>query len=186
MLPVLAVIVCGTGELEGIEGSLAAKFQALFPHIDERQRWLLMGTRPGRWERRDPAGTRANRIRRLAMTRAAVGGARGQRCPASCGRCGQPVRHVCTELGLAGSQDQIAARPLVRAYASGFEVPLTAAEREALPWVITRQPLWGIGGWVAQLDGRDTSRAHARATFPATACALQLIADIPAWHAGLS
>jgi hypothetical protein len=49
----------------------------------------------------------------------------------------------------------------VRAYDSGLEVPLTAAEREALPWRITRQPLWGIGGRVAQLDDQDTARAHA-------------------------
>jgi hypothetical protein len=64
--------------------------------------------------------------------------------------------------------------------------PLTAAEREALPWRIARQRLWGIGGWVAQLDDQDTARAHARSRFPAIACALQLIAGIPAWHAGLS
>jgi hypothetical protein len=34
---------------EGFEESLAAKFAVLFPHLDERQRRLLMGPRPGRW-----------------------------------------------------------------------------------------------------------------------------------------
>src|SRR5260221_2689540 len=40
-------------------------------------------------------------------------------------------------------------------------------EQQALPWAIARQPLWGIGGWVAVLDDPDTAWAHARATFPA-------------------
>jgi len=91
-----------------------------------------------------------------------------------------------TELGLTTSHDRIAAlRPLVRAYTSGLGGPLTAAEHQALPWAIARQPLWGIGGWVVVLDDQDTARAHARATFPAIQRALQLAADIPAWHAGL-
>ena len=92
-----------------------------------------------------------------------------------------------TELGLAGTGDRIAAlRPLVRAYASGLGEPLTAAEHQALPWAIARQPLWSIGGWVALLDDQDTARAHACATFPAIDRALQLVADIPAWHTGLT
>lgn len=92
-----------------------------------------------------------------------------------------------TEFGLTASSDRIAAlRPLARAYASGLDNPLTSLEREALPWAIARQPLWGIGGWVALLDDQDTARAHARATFPAIQRALELITDIPAWHAGLS
>jgi hypothetical protein len=57
-----------------------------------------------------------------------------------------------TEFGLATSQDRIAALPpLVRAYASGLDNPLTDAEREVLPWAIARQPLWGIGGRVVVL-----------------------------------
>jgi Ser/Thr protein kinase RdoA (MazF antagonist) len=92
-----------------------------------------------------------------------------------------------SELGPTTSRDRIAAlRPLVRAYASGLGEPLTSAEREALPWAIARQPLWGIGGWVALLDDQDTARTHARATFPAIERALQLVADIPAWHTGLT
>jgi Ser/Thr protein kinase RdoA (MazF antagonist) len=92
-----------------------------------------------------------------------------------------------TEFGLATSQDRIAAlQPLVRAYASGLDNPLADAEREVLPWAIARQPLWGIGGWVAVLDDQDTARAHAHATFPAIRRALQLVADVHSWHAGLS
>ncbi len=73
-----------------------------------------------------------------------------------------------TELGQTPSGDRNAApQPLVRAYVSGLDVPLTATEQQALPWAIARQPLWGIGGWVAVLDAPDTAWAHARATFPA-------------------
>ena len=92
-----------------------------------------------------------------------------------------------TEFGLTSSRERIAAlRPLVRAYESGLGGLLTDQEREALPWAIARQPLWGIGGWVVVLDDHDTARAHARATFPAIGRALQLVADIPTWQAGLS
>jgi hypothetical protein len=59
------------------------------------------------------------------------------------------------------------------------------AEREAPPRAIARQPLWGIGGWVAVLDDEHTARAHARATFPAIGRALQLVAGISAWQAEL-
>jgi Ser/Thr protein kinase RdoA (MazF antagonist) len=87
-----------------------------------------------------------------------------------------------TEFGLTG-RDRIAAlRPLVRAYTSGLGGGLTSAEREALPWAVARQPLWGIGGWVAALDDEHTARAHARATFPAITRALHLVADISAWQ----
>jgi hypothetical protein len=52
-----------------------------------------------------------------------------------------------TDFGLTTSADRIAAlQPLVRAYASGLDNTLTGAERQALPWAIARQPLWGIGG----------------------------------------
>ncbi|HEY5990831.1 MAG TPA: phosphotransferase [Streptosporangiaceae bacterium] len=92
-----------------------------------------------------------------------------------------------TEFGLTTSRDRIAAlRPLVRAYVSGLANPLTGPEREALPWAIARQPLWGIGGWVAVLDDQGTARAHARATFPAISRALQLVTDIGSWQARLS
>jgi Ser/Thr protein kinase RdoA (MazF antagonist) len=92
-----------------------------------------------------------------------------------------------TEFGLTSSPERIAAlRPLVRAYASGLDYPLTGPEREALPWAIARQPLWGIGGWVVALDDQDSARAHARATFPAIQRALQLVTDIHRWQAGMS
>ena len=97
------------------------------------------------------------------------------------------VYYADTEAGLTGSRDRVAVlRPLVSAYASGLDHPLTAAEREALPWVIARQPLWGIGGWVAALDDPGNARAHARATFPAIGRALDLVTGIGCWQAGLT
>src|SRR5262249_24801968 len=89
-----------------------------------------------------------------------------------------------TEFGLTGADRSAALRPLVRAYTGGLGSPLTQAEREALPWAIARQPLWGIGGWVAVLDDEHTARAHARATFPAVGRALDLVAGIADWQAG--
>jgi Ser/Thr protein kinase RdoA (MazF antagonist) len=90
-----------------------------------------------------------------------------------------------TEFGLDG-RDRIAAlRPLVRAYAQGLGSPLTPAGQQALPWAIARQPLWGIGGWVAVLDDQCAARAHAHATFPAVGRALDLVAGIAAWQAEL-
>jgi hypothetical protein len=72
----------------------------------------------------------------------------------------------------------------MRTYDSGLEISLAAAEREALPSRIARQPLRAIGAWVAQMDHQDIARAYARARFPAITCALQLIAGIPAWTPG--
>ena len=69
--------------------------------------------------------------------------------------------------------------------ATGLPPALTPAEQQALPWAIARQPLWGIGGWVAVLDDERTARAHARATFPAVGRALDVVAGIAAWQAGL-
>jgi Ser/Thr protein kinase RdoA (MazF antagonist) len=92
-----------------------------------------------------------------------------------------------TDFGLTATSGRIAAlRPLVQAYASGLDDPLTEQERHTLAWAIARQPLWGIGGWVALLDDQNTARAHARATYPAIRRALQLVADICTWQAGLS
>jgi Ser/Thr protein kinase RdoA (MazF antagonist) len=92
-----------------------------------------------------------------------------------------------TQFGLATTQDRIAAlRPPLHAYASGLGTPLTGAERQALPWAIARQPLWGVGGWVTLLDDEHTARAHARATSPAIRRALQLITDIQAWQTRLT
>jgi hypothetical protein len=42
--------------MEVIHETLAAKFQAILPHLDERQRRRLLGGRPVHWARRDPGG----------------------------------------------------------------------------------------------------------------------------------
>ena len=72
---------------------------------------------------------------------------------------------------------------MVRTYASGLEVPLTATEREALPWGINASRCGAsAAGWRSRTTRTPPGRIPA--TFPPIACALQLIADTPTWHAG--
>jgi Ser/Thr protein kinase RdoA (MazF antagonist) len=69
-----------------------------------------------------------------------------------------------SELGIANASERIAAlRPLVAAYDGALDSPLSVAERRALPWAIARQPLWGFGHWVVELDDED-AQEHARAS----------------------
>ena len=75
------------------------------------------------------------------------------------------------------------ARGLLDAYESGLREPLTAVERAALPPAIARQPLWSIGGWIAQLDDERTARRHAATMGPAVAWALDLLRDLDRWQA---
>lgn len=85
------------------------------------------------------------------------------------------------------ARERIAAlRPLVAAYESGLDQPLTPVEREALPWAFARQPLWGIGGWVARLEDEEHARHHANATTKDVARALLVIDEIDQWVAGFA
>jgi Ser/Thr protein kinase RdoA (MazF antagonist) len=73
-------------------------------------------------------------------------------------------------------------RRLVDAYASGLDGPLTTLERAALPWAMARQPLWGIGGWVASLDDVIAARRHAAGMVGDVARALQIVRSIDRWQ----
>lgn len=73
-------------------------------------------------------------------------------------------------------------RRLVDAYAGGLDEPLTALERAALPWAMARQPLWGIGGWVASLDDAQAARRHAAGMFDDVARALRIVRAIDRWQ----
>lgn len=53
---------------------------------------------------------------------------------------------------------------LLDAYASRLDKPLSAAEREAIPIAMARQPLWSIAVWVALLDDEVTARRHLAGT----------------------
>ncbi len=73
-------------------------------------------------------------------------------------------------------------RRLVDAYDSGLDQPLTAPERAALPWAMARQPLWGIGGWVAALDDAEAARGHAAGMSADVARALRVVGEVGRWQ----
>jgi Ser/Thr protein kinase RdoA (MazF antagonist) len=77
-------------------------------------------------------------------------------------------------------------RRLVDAYDSGLDRPLTALERAALPWAMARQPLWGIGGWVASLDDAIAARHHAAGMVGDVAGALHAVRAIDRWRQALA
>ena len=54
-------------------------------------------------------------------------------------------------------------KQLLNIYESGLDMPLTEAEKAALPTAIALQALWGIGGWVVLLDDDNAARVHASA-----------------------
>jgi len=85
-----------------------------------------------------------------------------------------------TELGLADRTDRIAAlRPLVHAYTSGLDHPLTGPERQALPWA---SPGSRFGASAAGWQCWTTSTPPGRTPAPLSAIqrALQLVTDIGA------
>ena len=84
--------------------------------------------------------------------------------------------------GRTDTVDRIAALvPLVEAYDETLEPRLSEVERAALPWAVARQPLWGIGHWVAALDDEDHARAHAHATATDVERALSAVEDADRW-----
>ena len=60
---------------------------------------------------------------------------------------------------------------LVASYDAGLDLPLSAAERAALPVAMARQPLSSIGGWVDRLDDQAAARRHAASVGPELAAA---------------
>lgn len=73
-------------------------------------------------------------------------------------------------------------RRLVDAYDSGLDIPLTAAERAALPLAIARQPLWAIGGWLATLDDEQTAHDLAAVMSADVERALQVVRELDQWQ----
>jgi Ser/Thr protein kinase RdoA (MazF antagonist) len=71
---------------------------------------------------------------------------------------------------------------MVNAYDSGQEARLSAAERSALPVALARQPLWSVGGWIAELDDDGTARSHAAGTSAAVELALEIMRELPRWQ----
>jgi Ser/Thr protein kinase RdoA (MazF antagonist) len=87
----------------------------------------------------------------------------------------------------AGAAARIARlRRLVDAYDRGLEVPLSAAERAALPWALARQPLWAVGGWLVWLDDERAARRLAAGMLGEVEDALRVIAAIDRWQQGFA
>ena len=71
---------------------------------------------------------------------------------------------------------------LVAGYDAGLDLPLSAADRAALPLAMVRQPLSSIGGWVARLDDQAAERRHAASVGPELVAARQLMAQLGRWQ----
>jgi Ser/Thr protein kinase RdoA (MazF antagonist) len=85
--------------------------------------------------------------------------------------------------GQAGPVEELARlRRLVAGYDRGLDLPLSAAERAALPVAIARQPLSSIGGWVARLDQEAAARRHAASVGPELAAARRIMIDLHRWQ----
>jgi hypothetical protein len=73
-------------------------------------------------------------------------------------------------------------RVLIDAYDSGLERRLTSEERAAFPITLARQPLWSVGGWIANLDTETSARAHASGLKAAVELALTIMTALPHWQ----
>jgi homoserine kinase type II len=73
-------------------------------------------------------------------------------------------------------------RRLVDAYDSGLDSPLTVEERAALPLAVARQPLWGVGRWMALLDDEATARGLAGEMHRDVGWALELVQNLDQWQ----
>jgi hypothetical protein len=92
-------MLCATGELVVTPEKLAAMFEDIWPHLDERQRRLLMGAHAGAGPWRDPAGGRGGggcRGDDVAGARELAAGAeplgRARREGGAAGRCPRLIR----------------------------------------------------------------------------------------------
>jgi Ser/Thr protein kinase RdoA (MazF antagonist) len=82
----------------------------------------------------------------------------------------------------AGPVEELARlRRLVASYDGGLDLPLSTAERAALPVAMARQPLASIGGWVARLDDAAAARRHLASVGPELAAARQIMTGLDRW-----
>jgi Ser/Thr protein kinase RdoA (MazF antagonist) len=89
-----------------------------------------------------------------------------------------------SDLGTHAEPAQIRARlrRLLAGYDADLDLPLSAAERTALPVAMARQPLSSIGGWVARLDDQAAARRHAASVAPELAASLQIMTELRRWQ----
>ncbi|HYN17545.1 MAG TPA: phosphotransferase [Actinomycetes bacterium] len=75
---------------------------------------------------------------------------------------------------------------LAAGYGAALEVPLSAAERAALPLAMARQSLASLVGWVARLDDQAAARRHAAGAGSEVAASLRVMADLGRWQDAFS
>ncbi len=75
-------------------------------------------------------------------------------------------------------------RSFVDAYQAAAEIPLSEAERCALPLAIARQPAWSVGRWILELD-HDHALRHAREAADELPVAKAIMADVARWQDAL-
>jgi homoserine kinase type II len=80
------------------------------------------------------------------------------------------------------AQDRAQLRRLVASYDAGLDLPLSAAERAALPVAMARQPLSSIGGWVARLDDQAAARRHTASVGPELRASLRIMTELRRWR----
>ena len=77
-------------------------------------------------------------------------------------------------------------RRLVASYDRSLDLPLSTAERAALPVAMARQPLSSIGGWVARLDDEAATRRHAARVIPELTAARRIMTELDRWRDGFA
>jgi Ser/Thr protein kinase RdoA (MazF antagonist) len=94
------------------------------------------------------------------------------------------LRCAASDLGAGARPAELRDRlaRLVEAYDHGLQVPLSAAERAALPPAMARQALAAAMGWVARLDDQAAARRHAARAAPEVAAALRLLTELDQWR----
>jgi Ser/Thr protein kinase RdoA (MazF antagonist) len=92
------------------------------------------------------------------------------------------LHHASFDLGAGLEELPARLARLVRGYDRGLEVPLSDAERAALPLAMARQSLSSIAGWVARLDDEATARRHAARARPEVTASLRMLADLGRWR----
>jgi homoserine kinase type II len=87
--------------------------------------------------------------------------------------------------GRPGPADRAQLRRFVAAYDAAAQVPLSAAERAALPLAMARQPAWSVGRWVVELPEPEAIE-HATAAVAELPVAQAILTDLGSWKDELS
>ncbi len=74
---------------------------------------------------------------------------------------------------------------LVASYDTGTSRPLSREERDVLPLVLARQPLWSVAVWAAELDDDDAVATHLRGQDTALMIGREILDSVDRWRDAL-